>query len=227
MLSISSKEDMINATRGRVAKHYFLLASVKECARNAILLFTKSFCVFFFFVYLFYNMYSDATKFSIEATIQDTTDPSFSNIIAKRGQHRGRVASLLNAMTFSLLVNATLDKFGLIDPSTSTVLVGMTLGGTWGFVLDNMFGTDEGFREYLWSAPDGMVYAMGCLRTEGGSAPATANTAAPWLLAIVLFPAPPPLLPWLRFACSWPLAPTGGALSPVPSLRPVHGHHPV
>ena len=66
-------------------------------------------------------------------------------------------------MTFSLLVNAMIDKFGLIDPSTSTVLVGMTLGGTWGFVLDNMLGTDEGFREYLWSPERGMAYAMGCL----------------------------------------------------------------
>ena len=56
-----------------------------------------------------------------------------------------------------------IDKFGLIDPSTSTVLVGMTLGGTWGFVLDNMLGTDEGFREYLWSPERGMAYAMGCL----------------------------------------------------------------
>ena len=52
-----------------------------------------------------------------------------------------------------------------IDPSTSTVLIGMTLGGTWGFLLDMVFGTDEGFREYLWSAPKAMQYAMGCLAT--------------------------------------------------------------
>ena len=69
-------------------------------------------------------------------------------------------------MTFSLLVNAMIDKFGLIDPSTSTVLVGMTLGGTWGFVLDNMLGTDEGFREYLWSSRGGMAYSMGLIASE-------------------------------------------------------------
>ena len=39
------------------------------------------------------------------------------------------------------------------------------LGGTFGFVLDNMVGADEGFREYLWSAPGGMKYAVGALAT--------------------------------------------------------------
>lgn len=119
-----------------------------------------------FFWYLFYNMYGDPERWTIEQTIQDTSVPGFSNAVVKRGQARGRVASLLNAMTFSLLVNASLDKFGLIDPSTSTVLIGMTLGGTWGFVLDNMLGTDEGFREYIWSPMGGMNYAMGCLYTQ-------------------------------------------------------------
>ena len=41
----------------------------------------------------------------------------------------------------------------------------MTMGGMFGFVLDMIFGTDEGFREYLWSAPKGMQYAMGSLIT--------------------------------------------------------------
>ena len=31
--------------------------------------------------------------------------------------------------------NQPLPKFGLIEPSTSTVFIGMTLGGTWGFIL--------------------------------------------------------------------------------------------
>ncbi len=41
----------------------------------------------------------------------------------------------------------------------------MTLGGTFGFVLDNQLGADEGFREYLWRPQDGMKYAMGALAT--------------------------------------------------------------
>ena len=75
------------------------------------------------------------------------------------------MASLLNALTFSLSVNGSLDKFGWIDPSTSTVLIGMTLGGTWGFILDSIYGSDEGFREYLWSPTAGMAYAMGSIRS--------------------------------------------------------------
>ena len=41
----------------------------------------------------------------------------------------------------------------------------MSLGGTFGFVLDNMVGSDEGFREYLWSPQGGMKYAVGSLAT--------------------------------------------------------------
>ena len=58
-----------------------------------------------------------------------------------------------------------LDKFGRIDPSTSTVFIGMTLGGTFGFILDSMFGSDEGFREYRWSTIEGTKYAFGALGT--------------------------------------------------------------
>ena len=69
------------------------------------------------------------------------------------------------SLTYSLFVNGSLDKFGLIDPSTSTVLIGMAIGGTWGFMLDMMFGSDEGFREYLWEPRRGMAYAFGALTT--------------------------------------------------------------
>ena len=42
----------------------------------------------------------------------------------------------------------------------------MCLGGTFGFVLDNMFGSDEGFREYRWSSTDGMKYTTLALRSS-------------------------------------------------------------
>ena len=57
------------------------------------------------------------------------------------------MASCLQSFSFSLTVNALLDKFGRIDPSTSTVFVGMTLGGTFGFVLDNLVPYHEPFRD--------------------------------------------------------------------------------
>ena len=160
--------------------------------------------VVIFFGYLLTMMTGNPALWTLEATMQDP-HPGHAAEIVRRGRLRGRVASLLNSMTFSLFVNASLDKFGLIDPSTSTVFVGMTLGGTWGFLvrpagattldchgtcpslvlsrvrdrsprlpppipsllfggqLDNLLGTDEGFREYLWSPSVGMRYAMGSL----------------------------------------------------------------
>ena len=63
-------------------------------------------------------------------------------------------------------MNSSLDKIGKIDPSTSTVLIGMLLGGTFGFILDTMLGSDEGLREYLWDPPSGMRYALGSLATD-------------------------------------------------------------
>ena len=70
----------------------------------------------------------------------------------------------MQSLTFSAIVNATLDKIGKIDPATSTVLIGMFLGNTFGFVLDTMLASDEGLREYLWSPPAGMRYALGSLQ---------------------------------------------------------------
>ena len=105
-------------------------------------------------------------SWDLNATFHNTTITEYRTIVDTRTKQRGEFASIVNALTFSLTVNACLDKFGKIDPSTSTVLIGMTLGGTWGFILDNLFGADEGFREYLWNPSDGMKYAMGSLNTE-------------------------------------------------------------
>ena len=69
------------------------------------------------------------------------------------------MASIVQALTFSGTINTSLDKIGKIDPSTSTVLIGMLLGNTFGFLLDLMLASDEGLREYLWSPPKGMQCA--------------------------------------------------------------------
>ena len=91
-------------------------------------------------------------------TVQDHADPLRVEKINARTMSRGTVASCLQSFAFSLTVNAMLDKVGLIDQSTSTVFIGMTLGGTFGFLMDNMIGGDEGFREYLWSPQVGSMY---------------------------------------------------------------------
>jgi len=122
-------------------------------------------CTVALFGYLIYVMTKDGL-WSLADTLQDPSVPTLSADIRARNKSRGTAASLLSAVSFSLGVNGALDKFGKIDPSTSTVFIGMTLGGTWGFVLDNLFGSDEGFREYVWDPRSGMDYAMGSLVTE-------------------------------------------------------------
>ena len=61
----------------------------------------------------------------LENTLQDPTDPNLSMLTRNRNKARGMAASLVSAASFSLSVNGSLDKFGLIDPSTSTVFIGM------------------------------------------------------------------------------------------------------
>ena len=103
---------------------------------------------------------------TMDSTEQDTSRPSYMADVARRTKNRGAVASILTSFTFGAAVNSSLDKFGKIDPATSTVLVGMTLGGTFGYLLDNMLGTDEGLREYLWRPQDGMRFALGRLASD-------------------------------------------------------------
>ena len=122
-------------------------------------------CSVAFFAYLFTTM-TRTGLWTIADTVQDTSVADWSTKMKVRNKERGTAASLLTAASFSLTVNALVDKFGLIDPSSSTVFIGMVLGGTWGFVLDNMLGTDEGFREYLWSSSGGMAYSMGLIASE-------------------------------------------------------------
>ena len=54
------------------------------------------------------------------------------------------------------------------------------LGGTFGFVLDNVLGSDEGFREYLWQPQAGMKYAMGALATARDTPPPHAHAWYRW-----------------------------------------------
>ena len=117
-------------------------------------------------VFLLYYMVGKTELWSLEeGTIQDSSDPEFSLKLNRRTKERGTVASILSALFFSLTVNASIDAIGRIDPSTSTVFIGMLLGNTYGFVLDNVLGSDEGFREYKWNSLDGMKYGIGSLGT--------------------------------------------------------------
>ena len=60
---------------------------------------------------------------TMDSTEQDTSRPSYMADVARRTKNRGAVASILTSFTFGAAVNSSLDKFGKIDPATSTVLV--------------------------------------------------------------------------------------------------------
>ena len=114
----------------------------------------------------FLGMFMNRTgTWTLEDTIQDATRVNNRALIDERTKTRGTVASCLQAFSFSLTVNAMLDKFGRVDPSTSTIFIGMMLGGTFGFMLDNQIGSDEGFRD-IWSPSSGMKYALGSLASQ-------------------------------------------------------------
>ena len=47
----------------------------------------------------------------VEGTVQDKADPNYMVKLNTRTKNRGTVASLLSGLTFSLVVNGTLDAF--------------------------------------------------------------------------------------------------------------------
>ena len=76
--------------------------------------------------YLLRLMMGTPELWTLTSTVQDAADGLMGSLINARTKDRGTVASCLQSFSFSLTVNAFLDKFGRIDPSTSTVFVGMT-----------------------------------------------------------------------------------------------------
>lgn len=104
-----------------------------------------------------------STLLDADATSYGSTDPDALKI--RRQQSRGTVASILVSLTFGIL-NYLVDKFGHIDPATSTALVGMVFGGTLGFLMDNTLGSDNGFRLLReQGALAGWKYALGQMAT--------------------------------------------------------------
>ena len=120
----------------------------------------------FVIAYLLMYTVGNPDVWTMAETMQNVRARDYTKNVNTRTKERGRVASIIQSLTFSALVNASLDKLGKIDPSTSTVMIGMFLGNTFGFILDTMLASDEGLREYLWDPPQGMKYALGSLATE-------------------------------------------------------------
>ena len=88
--------------------------------------------------------------------------------IGRRQMSRGTVASIIAAVTFGAL-NALLDSQGSVDSATSTALIGLLLGGTVGYLADNMIGTERGMRLWKNSKRDSINYAFGVLASAAYS----------------------------------------------------------
>ena len=64
-----------------------------------------------------------------------------------RQQSRGTIGSIIVSCFFGTM-NFLVDRYGAINPATSTALVGMCFGGTLGFLMDNTIGSDTGFAVF-------------------------------------------------------------------------------
>lgn len=104
--------------------------------------------------------------YKILSTMRDTsvmttrTEGVSPKEIEDRQKTRGLLASLISALAFSLTINTAIDATGKVSSATSTALIGMVLGGTIGFLLDNALGSEEGFAKSSESIGRGARHAF-------------------------------------------------------------------
>ena len=82
-----------------------------------------------------------------DPTIWDTNEDAPDEVKNTRQTNRGTCASIIVALIFGLL-NGYVDATGEVDPSTSTALFGMLLGGSIGYLADIGLGSDTGLRVF-------------------------------------------------------------------------------
>ena len=103
--------------------------------------------VLFVLGYLFTQL-RNKTTFDIKGLNEDRELTREEEILnEKRKAKRGQLASIIIAVTFGIF-NACVDNFGSVDAATSTALIGMTLGGSLGFLADNILGSEEGYTTF-------------------------------------------------------------------------------
>tara|TARA_B100000427_G_C15481610_1_gene583282 strand:+ start:269 stop:1375 length:1107 start_codon:yes stop_codon:yes gene_type:complete len=130
----------------------------KTCSKIEIYIGNAILMVFIIIVliYLYYKIY--------DTNIYNTNPCSTDEEIKNRQLNRGIVASIIVAIIVGT-INSSTDHFANVDPSTSTALLGMVLGGTIGFIFDILLGSDNGWRITKHNKADGINYAFGTLAT--------------------------------------------------------------
>jgi hypothetical protein len=113
-----------------------------------------------------YAIFVVLKPFLYSTTVGSTDPTSDGTDKANRQASRGQAASMLTTLLFST-TNAFVDMMANVDSSTSTALIGMLCGNTYGFVLDNALGSDEGFE--LWKKRSMFAatkYGLGALASD-------------------------------------------------------------
>jgi hypothetical protein len=97
-------------------------------------------------------------------TVRSTDPTSSTEEKSIRTKKRGQAASMCATVGFSIGASAV-DAFAEVNSATSTALIGMLCGGTFGFIMDNAMGSEVGFDMWKRNPSDAMKYGLGTLTT--------------------------------------------------------------
>lgn len=103
-----------------------------------------------------------ASNFFTEAN--QSTDPLSPDIDKlKRTSARGAFASLVSILCVSVFIQGLFKSGADLDAATTSTLLSLIFGGTFGFILDSALGSDEGFSRDTVGGK--FKYAFGSLRS--------------------------------------------------------------
>lgn len=100
---------------------------------------------FAYLIWMVQDLYRNEKDGSQNKNLLANTDDVEDTVVEDRLEIRQTVASLFATATFSLM-NAYADGVAGIDAATSTILIGMIMGNTIGFVFDQVIASEEALQ---------------------------------------------------------------------------------
>ena len=100
---------------------------------------------FGYLIWMVQDLYRNEKDGSRNKNLLANTDDVEDTVVEDRLEIRQTVASLFATATFSLM-NAYADGVAGIDAATSTILIGMIMGNTIGFVFDQVIASEEALQ---------------------------------------------------------------------------------
>jgi hypothetical protein len=102
------------------------------------------------------------TKPFTDEKTADTNPTSSAEEKKNRSKDRGQAASMFSVLGFGTM-SGLIDAVADVNASTSTALIGMLCGGTYGFIMDNALGSEDGYRTWKTNVSKAMQYGLGTL----------------------------------------------------------------